>query len=104
MVKHMKNQIKKTMNEVKKKAYADAKKTGKSLLEVNPGDWSDEWWKDAVEYWEGEAHKHRSNVAAQNRKKLKTLHSAGAKSFVELEDVTICSLHLCIYFCAFYVT
>ncbi|KAK1405015.1 hypothetical protein POM88_004620 [Heracleum sosnowskyi] len=62
------------MNEVKKKAYEDAKKYNKTILEVNPGDWEDEWWKDAAEYWEGEAHKHRSTVATGNRKKLKMGH------------------------------
>lgn len=87
ILEHIKNQVKKTMNEVKKKAFADAKKHNKTLLEVNPGDWSDEWWKDACEYWGGEEHTRRANVAADNRKKLKTLHSAGAKSFTELEEV-----------------
>ena len=85
--KHVKNEIKHTLNETKKKTIADAKKEGKTLLEVNPVYFNDAFWRELVEYWTSEAHTRRSNVASQNRKKLKTLHSAGAKSFTEIEEV-----------------
>ena len=70
-----------------------------SLSEVNPGDWPDDWWADAVEYWESESHKHRSVVASGNRSKLKNLHSGGARAFCEHEDVNTCLVHLGTLFC-----
>lgn len=99
MMKHMKNQVKKTMNEVKKKAFQDSKTYNKPIIDCNPGDWSDGWWKEACEYWGGKDHAHRSKVAAENRQKLKSLHSAGAKSFTELEDVKTCSVTITYILC-----
>ena len=70
----------------------EAKATGKTLVELNLGYFNDEFWKELIEYWNSEAHRHRSNVGSQNRQQLKTLHSAGAKGFDEWEEVQIFSL------------
>ncbi|KAK1375614.1 hypothetical protein POM88_031807 [Heracleum sosnowskyi] len=42
-------------------------------------------WDELVKYWNTDAHKHKSEVGANNRKKVSTLHSAGAKSFEAIE-------------------
>ncbi|KAK1356776.1 hypothetical protein POM88_050032 [Heracleum sosnowskyi] len=44
-----------------------------------------EFWKELVEYWSSKALTHRSNVGSKNRENLKTLHSADAKSFTDME-------------------
>ncbi|KAK1389929.1 hypothetical protein POM88_018107 [Heracleum sosnowskyi] len=85
--KHVQSEMKHTLNETKKKAKADAKQLNKTLFEVNPGIFDDDFWKELVEYWMSKAHGHLSEVGSKNREKIKNLHSAGAKSFTEMEDV-----------------
>lgn len=75
------------MNEVEKKAYEDADKYTKRLDEFNPGDWSNLLWEEAVKYWGGKELTHRSIVATQNRKKLRTKYNADARAFAEMEEV-----------------
>lgn len=87
---HVQNEIKHTLNETKKKAIRDAKNKNCSLVDVDQGYFDDDFWKELVEYWNSEAHTRRSRVAAENRQKLQHLHSSGAKSFTEMEDVSVC--------------
>lgn len=62
---------------------------GIPLLEAGPEYFDGAFWKKLVEFWESEAHQRRSKTASENRGKQKHKHSAGAKSFMEVEDVSI---------------
>lgn len=85
---HLQALIKRTVHEEKERAYAKSKKLKKTLLEVKPDYFNDLVWAGMVEFWNSEDHVKRSQIAVDNRKKVTTLHSAGARSFQEVEKVT----------------
>ncbi|XP_063945183.1 uncharacterized protein LOC108203961 [Daucus carota subsp. sativus] len=85
--KHIKNTIKRTLNELKTNIEQKSKESGKSKLSLRPGYWSELFWKDLLNYWEkNEGHLHRSSVGSTNRKNVERLHSAGARSFNKVKE------------------
>lgn len=85
----MKAVIKRTVNEEKSRAKKRSKELKKSYLELRPSYLKDPVWEGLVARWNHEDHIKRSEAGVKNRKKVQNLHSSGAKSFQEVEKVTI---------------
>ena len=83
--------IKRIVHEEKERAYANSEKLKKQLLEVKPSYFSDPVWEGMVHFLESDEHKLRSDKGKANRQKVTTLHSAGARSFQQVEKVTFTS-------------
>ena len=84
---HVKRTCKKMMNEEKRRLVRKMKETGKSAKDLRPGYFQGPFWENLLKYWDSDTHKHRSKVGSQNREKVETLHTAGAKSFEAIEMV-----------------
>ena len=75
------------MNEEKDRVKKKMKETKLPAESLRPSYFHPLLWEQLVKYWESEGHKHKADVGAKNRKKVATLHSAGAKSFEAVEKV-----------------
>lgn len=94
---HVKRTCKRLMNEEKDRLKKKMVETGLSAEELRPHYFHPTLWEQLLKYWDSEGHKHRSDVRAKNRKKVLTLHSAGAKSFEAVEMVNLLFVYLFVY-------
>lgn len=77
------------MNEEKDRLKKKMAETGLTAEDLRPSYFHPILWDQLLKFWDSEVHKHRSDVGAKNRKKVMTLHSAGAKPFEAVEMVTL---------------
>lgn len=75
------------MHEEKVRAYENSKKLKKPMLEVKHIYFSELVWEGMDRLLESEQHKLRSDKGKANQKSVTTLHSAGARSFQQVEKV-----------------
>ncbi|KAK1396306.1 hypothetical protein POM88_006169 [Heracleum sosnowskyi] len=73
------------MNEEKDRLHKKMAETGMSAQDLRPSYFHPILWDQLLKFWDSEGHKHRASVGANNRKKVSTLHSAGAKPFEAIE-------------------
>lgn len=86
---HVKRTCKRVLNEEKDRLKKKMAETGLPTTDLRPSYFHPILWEQLLKYWESKGHKHRSDVGAKNRKKVLTLHSAGAKSFEAVEIVKL---------------
>ncbi|KAK1381204.1 hypothetical protein POM88_027948 [Heracleum sosnowskyi] len=82
---HVKRLCKRMMNEEKDRLHKKMAETGMSAQDLRPSYFHRILWDQLLKFWDSEGHKHRASVGANNRKKVSTLHSAGAKPFEAIE-------------------
>ncbi|KAK1370379.1 hypothetical protein POM88_036471 [Heracleum sosnowskyi] len=85
---HVKRSCKRMMNEEKDRLHTKMAETGMSAQDLRPSYFHPILWDQLLKFWDSEGHKHRASVGANNRKKVSTLHSAGAKPFEAIEMAT----------------
>lgn len=78
---HAKTTCKRLISDEKRRLVKRRKKTRLSDEDLCPSYFHPDLWDGLLKYWNSEAHKHRAAVGSQNRKKVDTLHSAGAMPF-----------------------
>ena len=84
---HTKITCKKLMNEEKQRLKKKLKETRKRATNVRLGYFHPPLWENVVKYSDNEDHKHRFKVGSQNREKVETLYTSGAKSFESVEII-----------------
>lgn len=93
----MKRTCKRVLNEEKDYFKKKMTETGLPSNDLRPSYFHPIMWDELLKYWDSEGHKHQSDVRAKNRKKVLTLHSAGAKAFEAVEMVKLFFIYLFLY-------